>query len=118
MNIQTLAAAGILFLIIVLCFISLIRRFTAGKTCCGTEKVKSCRKKLDSIKGSKIYNIEGMHCNNCRILAENAIDSLPGLMGKASLEKKTLTVFYRKDADLDEGLIIKKLGEAGFTVRL
>ena len=46
--------------------------------------------------GEKVLTVEGMHCENCEVRVENALNRLDGVLCKVNLKKKTATVSYSK----------------------
>ena len=56
---------------------------------------------------TKTYHIEGMSCNHCRMAAEKALMSVPGVE-KASVD------LVSKEAD--EALLSKAIEDAGFNL--
>ena len=61
--------------------------------------------------GEKVLAVEGMHCENCEIRVENALNRLDGVLCKVNLKKKTAAVSYSKEVS-DELLkeTVEKLG--------
>lgn len=97
------------------CFLSFIKRFTAKKTCCGTEKQPRIKpKKLTAPIGKLTLKIGGMHCENCRRSVVAALNALDGVAAKIDPENQTADVFYERTVDDTE--LIKAVAAAGFEV--
>ena len=89
---------GILLVIIVIAILRTKKHFKGGG-CCGSGSVTIRDKKtLTAPKiGEKVLVVEGMHCENCEIRVENALNRLDGVVCKVNLKKKTATVSYSQD---------------------
>lgn len=101
------AAAIIAFIVI-----SYVKKFKSGKNCCGTETVKLKKKKLKKCAGTFTLYVEGMHCENCRKLVTEAVNSLDGYSAKTDILKKECRVNYEKEADIKK--VIDSIKKAGF----
>ena len=62
---------------------------------------------------TKIYHIEGMNCNHCRMAAEKALMSVPGVE-KASVDLVSKEAVVTGSAD--EALLSKAIEDAGFNL--
>ena len=74
-----------------------------GGGCCGSgSNTIRLHKSLDGPKlGEKVLTVEGMHCENCEIRVENALNRLDGVACRVSWKKKTATVSYSADVSDD-----------------
>lgn len=88
----------ILLAIIVVAIFRVKKHFKGGGCCGGGSRTIRDRKTLDGPKlGEKTLVIEGMHCENCEIRVENALNRLEGVACKVSWKKKTAVVAYREE---------------------
>lgn len=89
---------GILLVIIVAAIFRAKKHFRGGGCCGSGSNTIREKKTLDEPKrGEKTLVIEGMHCENCEIRVENALNRLDGVLCKVNLKKKTATVSYSKE---------------------
>ena len=103
---------AVLILIIFLALQQTKKKLKGGGCCSGGSTTIRDKKTLTAPKiGEKVLTVEGMHCENCEIRVENALNRLDGVLCKVNLKKKTATVSYSKDVS-DELLkeTIEKLG--------
>lgn len=86
---------GILLAIIVIAILK-AKKHLKGGGCCGSgSKTIRDKKTLTAPKlGEKTLVIEGLHCENCEIRVENALNRLEGVACKVSWKKKTAVVSY------------------------
>lgn len=104
--------AGILLIIIVIAIIRAKKHFKRGGCCGSGGNTIRDKKTLNAPKlGEKILIVEGMHCENCEIRVENALNRLEGVVCKVNLKKKTATISYTREIS-DETLIqtVERLG--------
>ena len=60
---------------------------------------------------TRVYHIEGMNCNHCRMAAEKALSSVPGVESvHVDLDSKEARV----TGTADEALLSKAVSEVGF----
>lgn len=92
------------------------KHFKGGGGCCGggSNTIRS-RKKLTEPKiGEKTLIIEGMHCENCEIRVENALNRLDGVACKVRLKKKTAVVSYSRE--VSDALLKETVEKTGYKV--
>ena len=104
----------VVVLLVVLVFaIFRAKKHFKGGGCCGSGSSTIRDKKvLSSPKiGEKVLTVEGMHCENCEIRVENALNRLDNVACKVNLKKKTATVSYSPEIS-DEVLkeTVERLG--------
>lgn len=92
----------IIFLVIILFFAlrGSIKHLLGQGSCCGggNSTVKEADKKLNGpIIKTKIFKIDGMHCENCTNRVKRAINRIDGVSAKLSLRKKQAVVQYEKE---------------------
>ena len=92
---------------------STVRHFRGkGGGCCGGGDYKPRKKKLSHVAGQKTFQVEGMHCEHCKVRVEEAVNDIKGAAGKVDLKKGLLTVSYAES--LDEEQVKQKVERAGY----
>lgn len=102
---------GILLVVIVVAILRTKKHFKGG--CCGSGNTTIRDKKAltDPKLGEKILTVEGMHCENCEIRVQNALNRLDGVSCKVNLKKKTATVSYSREvSDAELKAVVEKMG--------
>lgn len=92
---------------------STVRHFRGkGGGCCGGGDYKPRKKKLPHVAGQKTFQVEGMHCEHCKVRVEEAVNDIKGAAGKVDLKKGLLTVSYAES--LDDEQVKQKVERAGY----
>lgn len=105
---------GIILCIIVLALLRVKKHFRGGCCSSGSNTIRD-KKTLSAPQiGEKIMRIEGMHCENCAIRVENALNRLDGVLCRVNLKKKLATVSYSKEV-ADE-VLKETVEKIGYTV--
>lgn len=105
---------GIILCIIVLALLRVKKHFKGGCCSSGSNTIRD-KKTLTAPKiGERIMEIEGMHCENCAIRVENALNRLDGVLCRVNLKKKLATVSYIKEV-ADE-VLKETVEKIGYTV--
>ena len=90
---------------------STVRHFRGkGGGCCGGGDYKPRKKKLSHVAGQKTFQVEGMHCEHCKVRVEEAVNDIKGAAGKVDLKKGLLTVSYTESLDDEQ---VKRKVESG-----
>lgn len=106
---------GILLAIIVIAVLRAKKHFKGGGCCGSGSNTIRDKKVLNAPKiGEKVMSIEGMHCENCEIRVENALNRLDGVACKASWKKKTATVAY--STEVSDELLKSTVEKMGYQV--
>lgn len=106
---------GIL-LVVILAAIFRAKKHFKGGGCCGSggNTIRD-KKTLTGPKiGEKTMVIEGMHCENCEIRVENALNRLDNVACKVNLRKKTAVVAY--SAEVSDELLKTTVERMGYKV--
>ena len=83
---------------------STVRHFRGkGGGCCGGGDYKPRK---------KTFQVEGMHCEHCKVRVEEAVNDIKGAAGKVDLKKGLLTVSYAES--LDDEQVKQKVERAGY----
>lgn len=86
---------GILAVMIVFAVFRAKKHFKGGGCCgSGSTVIRSGKTLTEPKLGEKTMVIEGMHCENCEIRVENALNRLDGVACKVNWKKKTAVISY------------------------
>ena len=93
---------ALLAVILILAVIRAAKHFKGGG-CCGSggSTIRDKKTLIEPKIGEKVLTVEGMHCVNCEIRVENALNRLENVACKVSWKKKTAIVSYSKDVSND-----------------
>ena len=106
---------GILLVILVIAILRAKKHFKGGGCCGSGGNTIRDKKTLTAPKiGEKVLVIEGMHCENCEVRVENALNRLDGVLCKVNLKKKIATVSY--SAKVSDELLRETVEKVGYTV--
>lgn len=106
---------GILVVMIVFAVFRAKKHFKGGGCCgSGSTVIRSGKTLTEPKLGEKTMVIEGMHCENCEIRVENALNRLDHVACRANLKKKTATVSY--SAEVPEAVLKKAVEDMGYRV--
>lgn len=91
----------IVSIIVILTAAALLRaqKHFSGGGCCGggSNTIRAHKKLTEPIIEKKTITVEGMHCKNCEIRVENAVNRIDGVVCRVNLRKKTAIVSYSKE---------------------
>ena len=86
-----------------------------GACCGGAKAIKEPDKKLSgTVIKTKVFMIDGMHCENCTNRVKRAINRIDGVSAKLNLKKKQAVVKYEKEVEDDT--LIKEIEDLGYKV--
>lgn len=106
---------GILLVIVVVAVLRAKKHFKGGGCCgSGSNTIRSKKTLTGPKLGEKTLIVEGMHCENCEIRVENALNRLEGAACKVNLKKKTATVSY--SAEVSDELLKSTVEKMGYKV--
>lgn len=106
---------GILLVIVVIAVLRAKKHFQGGGCCASGSNMIRDKKVLNAPKiGEKIMRIEEMHCENCEIRVQNALNRLDGVACKVSWKKKTAIVAY--SAEVPDELLKTTVERMGYQV--
>ena len=106
---------GVLLLVVVIAIFQVKKHFKGGGCCgSGSTTIRDKKTLTEPKIGQKTLLIEGMHCQNCEIRVENALNRLDGVLCKVTLKKKTATVSYSRE--VSEEVLIQTVEKVGYTV--
>ena len=108
---------AILVVILLVALRGSIKHFKGEGGCCGggSSSVKEPDKKLSgTVIKTKVFMIDGMHCENCTNRVKCAINRIDGVSAKLNLKKKQAVVKYEKEVEDDT--LIKEIEDLGYKV--
>ena len=95
---QNYVIIGILLVVLILAVLRAKKHFKGGGCCGSGSNTIRDKKSLTAPKiGEKVMTIEGMHCENCEIRVENALNRLDHVACKVSWKKKTAVISYSEE---------------------
>ena len=106
---------GILLVVLVGAIVTLIKR--AGRRgCCGSSgDYKPRKKKLKNVIATKVFVVDGMHCEKCAGRVTEAVNDIPGVAGVVDLKKGLVTVSYERD--VPDGQLRAAIERVGYTIK-
>ena len=105
---------GVIVLIALVAIGTIVKR-AGRKGCCGSASdYKPRRKKLKNVIATKVFVIEGMHCEKCSGRVTEILNDIPGVAGVVNLKKGIATVSYEREVQDEE--IKAKIERVGYTV--
>ena len=109
--------AAILAMILFAAFSGAIKHFKGEGGCCGGggSSVKEPDKELDGpVIKTKVFKVEGMHCESCVNRVKRAINRSDGVSAKVNLRKKEAVVSY--DREVDDSSFTKDIEALGYKI--
>ena len=109
---QNYVIIGTLLVVLILAVLRAKKHFKGGGCCGSGSNTIRDKKSLTAPKiGEKVMTIEGMHCENCEIRVENALNRLDHVACKVSWKKKNAVISYSEEVS-DEMLkeTVERLG--------
>ena len=81
----------------------------------GSSTINAPDKKLSgSVIKTKVFKIDGMHCENCTNRVKRTINRMDGVSAKLNLKKKQAVIQYEKE--VDDEILIKEIEGLGYKV--
>lgn len=106
---------GILLVVVAVAIARAAKHFKGGGCCSSGSTTIRDKKKLTAPKlGEKVMTVEGMHCENCEIRVENALNRLDNVACKVSWKKKKAVVSY--SAEVADELLKEAVEKMGYKV--
>ena len=105
---------GIIVLIAVIAIGTLVKR-SGRKGCCGSgSDYKPRKKKLKNVIATRIFVVDGMHCEKCANRVTEVVNDIPGVAGVVDLKKGIVTVSYEQEVADEQ--IKARIERVGYTV--
>lgn len=111
---ENIIIVAIFVVIVAIAARSTIKHFKGDGGCCGGGGYKVKKKKLSNVKYKKTFQVDGMHCENCKSRVEETIGDIKGVAGVVDLKKGSLTVSYEEE--VSDEIIKAKLERLGYQV--
>ena len=106
---------GILAIIAATAIGTLVKR-SGHKGCCGSGSDYTPRKKkLKKVIATKVFVVDGMHCEKCANRVTEVVNDIPGAAGVVNLKKGIVTVSY--ELEVPDEQIKAKIERVGYTVK-
>ena len=106
---------GILLVIAFFAIRTIVKR-KGRKGCCGSGSDYTPRKKkLKKVIATKVFVVDGMHCEKCANRVTEVVNDIPGAAGVVNLKKGSATVSY--ELEVPDEQIKAKIERVGYTVK-
>ena len=104
----------IIGIIVVIAFFA-VRTIVKRKGRCGSgSDYKPRKKKLKNVITTKVFLVDGMHCEKCANRVTEVINDIPNVAGVVDLKKGIVTVSYEQEVADEQ--IKAKIEWVGYTV--
>ena len=112
---ENIIILGIIAVIAVVAIGTLVKR-AGRKGCCGSAgDYKARKKKLQNVVATKVFVVEGMHCEKCSNRVMEVVNDIPGVAAVVDLKKGIATVSYEQDVPDEQ--IKAKIERVGYIVK-
>ena len=106
---------GIIVLIAVIAIGTLVKR-SGRKGCCGSgSDYKPRKKKLQAVIATKVFAVDGMHCEKCANRVTEVVNDITGVAGVVDLKKGIVKVSYEQEVADEQ--IKARIERVGYTVK-
>ena len=105
----------VIIAVIALVAIGTIVKRKGRKGCCGSgSDYKPRKKKLQAVIATKVFAVDGMHCEKCANRVTEVVNDIPGVAGVVDLKKGIVTVSYEQEVADEQ--IKARIERVGYTV--
>ena len=105
---------GVIALIALVAIGTIVKR-KGRKGCCGSgSDYKPRKKKLQAVIATKVFAVDGMHCEKCANRVTEVVNDITGVAGVVDLKKGIVTVSYEQEVDDEQ--IKARIERVGYTV--
>ena len=91
------------------------KHFKGEGGCCGGGSYKARKKKLGSVVGTRVFQVEGMSCQHCVNRVMDAVNSIDGASAVVNLKKGLVTVSMERE--IADETIQSAIERAGYEVK-
>ena len=105
---------GIIVLIAVIAIGTLVKRSGRKGYCGSGSDYKPRKKKLKNVIATKVFAVDGMHCEKCANRVTEVVNDIPGVAGVVNLKKGIVTVSYEQEVADEQ--IKARIERVGYTV--
>ena len=111
---ENMVIIGILLVIAFFAIRTIVKR-KGRKGCCGSGSDYIPRKKkLKKVIATKVFVVDGMHCEKCANRVTEVVNDIPGAAGVVNLKKGIVTVSY--ELEVPDEQIKANIERIGYTV--
>lgn len=111
---QNYIIIGIIIVIAFFAVRTIVKR-KGRKGCCGSgSDYKPRKKKLQAVIATKVFTVDGMHCEKCANRVTEVVNDIPGVAGVVDLKKGIVTVSYEQEVADEQ--IKARIERVGYTV--
>ena len=112
---ENMVIIGILLVIAFFTIRTIVKR-KGREGCCGSGSDYTPRKKkLKKVIATKVFVVDGMHCEKCANRVTEVVNDIPGAAGVVNLKKGIVTVSY--ELEVPDEQIKAKIERVGYTVK-
>ena len=112
---ENMVIIGILLVIAFSAIRTIVKR-KGRKGCCGSGSDYTPRKKkLKKVIATRVFVVDGMHCEKCANRVTEVVNGIPGAAGVVNLKKGIVTVSY--ELEVPDEQIKAKIERVGYTVK-
>ncbi len=106
---------GIIIVIVFFAVRTIVKR-KGRKGCCGSgSDYKPRKKKLQAVIATKVFVVDGMHCEKCANRVTEVVNDIPDVAGVVDLKKGIVTVSYEQKVPDEQ--IKERIERVGYTVK-
>ena len=106
---------GIIVIIGFIAIRTLVKRSDRKGCCSSGSDYKPRKKKLKNVIATKVFVVEGMHCEKCANRVTEIVNDFQGCAGAVDLKKGIVTVSYEQEVPDEQ--IKERIERVGYTVR-
>jgi len=111
---QNYIIIGIIIVIAFFAVRTIVKR-KGRKGCCGSgSDYKPRKKKLQAVISTKVFTVDGMHCEKCANRVTEVVNDITGVAGVVDLKKGIVTVSYEQEVADEQ--IKARIERIGYTV--
>ena len=111
---QNYIIIGIIIVIAFFAVRTIVKR-KGRKGCCGSgSDYKPRKKKLKNVIATKVFTVDGMHCEKCANRVTEVVNDITGVAGVVDLKKGIVTVSYEQEVADEQ--IKARIERVGYTV--
>ena len=111
---QNYIIIGIIIVIAFFAIRTIVKR-KGRKGCCGSgSDYKPRKKKLQAVIATKVFAVDGMHCEKCANRVTEVVNDITGVAGVVDLKKGIVTVSYEQEVPDEQ--IKARIERVGYTV--
>ena len=111
---QNYIIIGIIIVIAFFAVRTIVKR-KGRKGCCGSgSDYKPRKKKLQAVIATKVFSVDGMHCEKCANRVTEVVNDITDVAGVVDLKKGIVTVSYQQEVADEQ--IKARIERVGYTV--